>query len=124
MFGCLWTHVRKQPIIALYYESENELKFYNLEARLSELSLLTDGIITKSNIIILLKIFFVSNLSYNTALRVKCEELAQKWIGADWNDLSQFKESDCSALTSVQIIEFLAILLNHKVCTILNIEMD
>ena len=25
--------VRKQPIIALYYESENELKFYNLEAR-------------------------------------------------------------------------------------------
>ena len=24
--------VRKQPIIALYFESENELKFYNLEA--------------------------------------------------------------------------------------------
>ena len=23
---------RKQPIIALYFESENELKFYNLEA--------------------------------------------------------------------------------------------
>ena len=29
--GCL--RVRKQPIIALYFESENELKFYNLEAR-------------------------------------------------------------------------------------------
>ena len=26
-------HVRKQPIIALYFESENELKFYNLKAR-------------------------------------------------------------------------------------------
>ena len=62
--------------------------------------------------------------SYNTALRVKCEELAQKWIDADENDLSQFKESDCSSLTSVQIIEFLAILLNHKVCTKLNTEMD
>ena len=32
MIGCLWTSVRKQPIIALYLESENELKFYNLEA--------------------------------------------------------------------------------------------
>ena len=31
MIGCLRTHVRNQPIIALYFESENELKFYNLE---------------------------------------------------------------------------------------------
>ena len=28
------TCVRKQQIIALYFESENELKFYNLEARI------------------------------------------------------------------------------------------
>ena len=35
MIGCLRTHVRKQPIIALYFESENELKFYNLEASAS-----------------------------------------------------------------------------------------
>ena len=34
MIGCLRTRVRKQPIIMLYFESENELKFYNLEARL------------------------------------------------------------------------------------------
>ena len=27
------THVRKQPIIALYFEFEIELKFYNLKAR-------------------------------------------------------------------------------------------
>ena len=34
MNGCLQTQVRKQPIIALYFESETVLKFYNLEARL------------------------------------------------------------------------------------------
>ena len=33
MIGCLRTRFRKQPIIALLFESENELKFYNLEAR-------------------------------------------------------------------------------------------
>ena len=32
MIGCLRTRVRKQPIIALYFESENEIKFYNREA--------------------------------------------------------------------------------------------
>ena len=32
MIGCLPTLVRKHPIIALYFESENELKFYYLEA--------------------------------------------------------------------------------------------
>ena len=30
MIGCLWTCVRKQPIIALYFEFETVLKFYNL----------------------------------------------------------------------------------------------
>ena len=32
MIGCLRTRVRKQPIIALYFESENELKLNMLEA--------------------------------------------------------------------------------------------
>ena len=32
MIGCLWTCVHKQPINALYFESEHVLKFYNLEA--------------------------------------------------------------------------------------------
>ena len=32
MIGWLRTCVRKQPIIGLYFESENELKFYNFEA--------------------------------------------------------------------------------------------
>ena len=36
MIGCLRTRVRKQPIIALYFESEPVLKFYNLEARLNK----------------------------------------------------------------------------------------
>ena len=31
MIGWLRTRVRKQPIIALYFESETVLKFYNLE---------------------------------------------------------------------------------------------
>ena len=31
MIGCLGTRVRKQPIIALYFESETVLQFYNLE---------------------------------------------------------------------------------------------
>ena len=33
MIGCLRTHVRKQPIFGLYFEPENELKFYNLETK-------------------------------------------------------------------------------------------
>ena len=32
MIGWLRPRVRNQPIIALYFESENVLKFYNLEA--------------------------------------------------------------------------------------------
>ena len=32
MIGCLRTRVRKQPIIAIYFESENVLKFYKFEA--------------------------------------------------------------------------------------------
>ena len=32
MIGCLQTCVCKQSIIALYFELENELKFYNFEA--------------------------------------------------------------------------------------------
>ena len=32
MIGYLQTRVRKQPIIALYFEFETGLKFYNLEA--------------------------------------------------------------------------------------------
>ena len=38
MIGCLRTRVRKQPIIALYFESEIELQFYNLEARICFIS--------------------------------------------------------------------------------------
>ena len=41
MIGCLRTRVSKQPIIALYFEFENELKFYNLEASLHD----TNGIL-------------------------------------------------------------------------------
>ena len=33
MIGCLGTRVRKEPIIVLYFELENELELYNLGAR-------------------------------------------------------------------------------------------
>ena len=33
MVGYLRTRVRKQPIIALYFESETVIKFYDFEAR-------------------------------------------------------------------------------------------
>ena len=59
MIGCLRTRVRKQPIIALYFEFENELKFYYLGAsRFIE------------------NLFEVRCLSYNmdaqTGLRLRC----------------------------------------------------
>ena len=53
--------------------------------------------------------------SYNTAMRVECEALAQKWIEADDSKMPEFSESDCLDLTSPQVVEFLSILLNHKV---------
>ena len=37
MIGCLQTRVRKQTIIALYFEFEIDLKFYNLEASSSSI---------------------------------------------------------------------------------------
>ena len=42
MIGYLQTRVRKQPIIALYFESENEHRFYNLETWLPHLNCLPD----------------------------------------------------------------------------------
>ena len=33
MIGCLRTRVRKNPIIALYFEFEPVIKFYNLRAQ-------------------------------------------------------------------------------------------
>ena len=44
MIGCLRTCVRKQPIIALYFELETGLKFYNIEARSGSNMFDTDGI--------------------------------------------------------------------------------
>ena len=41
MIGWLRTRIRNQPIIALYFEFENELKFYNLEAKTDIVSVLS-----------------------------------------------------------------------------------
>ena len=62
MIGCSWTRARKQPIIRLYFQSENELKFYNLEAsiqknlNLKQHSICSngikfDGIISRANML-------------------------------------------------------------------------
>ena len=48
-------------------------------------------------------------------MRVKCEALAQRWLEADDSKTSEFAASDCLDLTSPQVVEFLSILLNHKV---------
>ena len=55
MIGCLRTRVRKQPTIALYFESENGLKFYNLEARAPNTltSMLNDAALSINEIIFL-----------------------------------------------------------------------
>ena len=54
MIGCLRTRARKQPIIALYFESENELKFYNLEAMGMILELTVKSILCTINLAIVL----------------------------------------------------------------------
>ena len=51
MIGCLRTCVRKQPITALYFESETVLKFYNLRPGIHKAaSNRTDSIIIKTNV--------------------------------------------------------------------------
>ena len=51
MIGCLRTRFRKQPIIALYFESETAIKvsrgakFYNLEAWLLYFNCLSDALL-------------------------------------------------------------------------------
>ena len=44
MIGCLRTRVRKKPIIALYFESEIELKLYNLKAWSYSLTVWTEHV--------------------------------------------------------------------------------
>ena len=48
MIGCLRTCVRKQPIIAHYFEFETVLKFYNLEASKYEMGWLANSIFSAS----------------------------------------------------------------------------
>ena len=46
MIGCLRTRVRKHLIIVLYFESENVLKFYNLEAWLYAFIVKVESVLT------------------------------------------------------------------------------
>ena len=62
MIGCLRTRVRvrKQPIIAFYFESENELTFYNLEAWVASVDSFTNVI---ENVSMVMNVVY--NGSYN-----------------------------------------------------------
>ena len=66
MIGCLQTHVRKQPIIVLYFEFETVLKFYNLEAWLLSGPGQIKGSLSLNNINHIKEIFFC--ISYENTI--------------------------------------------------------
>ena len=59
MIGCLRTRVRKQPITALYFESENELKLYNLEAWFLLLTIIVFALYQLISLLLLFSRFIV-----------------------------------------------------------------
>lgn len=50
---------------------------------------------------------------YDDSLAVPCKQLCQKWSTSGDNDLDQFTPSDLTSLTSVQVVEFLALLVEQ-----------
>ena len=75
MIGCLRTRVRKQPIIALYFESENELKFYILEARARGYKLFSCSIQLSMKFQLLIKGKTVKNKEIVIALKLSAAVL-------------------------------------------------
>ena len=69
MIGCLRTLVRKKPIIALYFEYENALKFYNIEARTDKhvMSYLDSSCL-------MLQCYFSNNYLTMSILRINTED--------------------------------------------------
>lgn len=72
---------------------------------------------------LLLTIFFAHHNSHNfgliilvrydDSLAVPCKQLCQRWSTSGDNDLDQFAPSDLTSLTSVQVVEFLALLVEQ-----------
>lgn len=50
---------------------------------------------------------------YDDSLAVPCKQLSQRWSTSGDNDLDQFAPSDLTSLTSVQVVEFLALLVEE-----------
>lgn len=50
---------------------------------------------------------------YDDSLAVPCKQLCQRWSTSGDNDLDQFAPSDLTSLTSVQVVEFLALLVEQ-----------
>ncbi|XP_062597065.1 leukotriene A-4 hydrolase-like, partial [Saccostrea cucullata] len=50
---------------------------------------------------------------YDDSLEVPCKQLSKKWSSAGENELDQFNPSDLTSLTSVQVREFLALLVEE-----------
>ncbi|XP_062610760.1 leukotriene A-4 hydrolase-like isoform X1 [Saccostrea cucullata] len=50
---------------------------------------------------------------YDDSLEVPCKQLSQRWSSASENELDQFNPGDLTSLTSVQVREFLALLVEE-----------
>ncbi|XP_061187937.1 leukotriene A-4 hydrolase-like isoform X1 [Saccostrea echinata] len=50
---------------------------------------------------------------YDDSLEIPCKQLSQRWSSAGENELDQFKPNDLTSLTSVQVREFLALLVEE-----------
>ena len=90
MIGCLRTRVRNQPIIALYFESENVLKLYNLEASPPQSSKIPRSFtLSWRSVGDLFSIMSSGESATNLRLVSDLSETGQQLIG-DWFVLPQF----------------------------------
>ena len=89
MIGCLWTRVRKQSIIVIYFEFETELKFYNLGAWSYSLSfwdmlrMYHSGVTPNETFCGSFLLFMFHICLYYTALSVSCSLVITCWERTD-----------------------------------------
>eukprot|EP00105_Crassostrea_gigas_P000849 XP_011412804.2 PREDICTED: leukotriene A-4 hydrolase-like [Crassostrea gigas] len=59
---------------------------------------------------------------YDDSLAVPCKQLCQRWSTSGDNDLDQFAPSDLTSLTSVQVVEFLALLVEQPPLSLIKVQ--
>nr|XP_022300395.1 leukotriene A-4 hydrolase-like isoform X2 [Crassostrea virginica] len=59
---------------------------------------------------------------YDDSLAVPCKQLCQRWSSAGDNELGQFDPNDLTSLTSVQVVEFLALLLEEPQLPVIKVQ--